>query len=100
MGKWIKWSFVLMIFSIFLALAAKFYSYGDPLTFSLIFVICSWLFALCAGIEVWRSPRIDESRKKLWIFGFILSGPIAGYFYVVHARKRITGAKQDMGDVL
>ncbi len=100
MGKLIKWSFVLMVFSLFLSGFAKFYNYGDSFNFSIAIWIFSIFFAICAGIEVWRSPRLSQSSKNLWIAGFILSGPIAGYFYVVHARKRITGAKQDLGDVL
>lgn len=50
------------------------------------------VFLLTAVYEVFTSRRIHRSEKVLWVMGFLVTGFLAGLFYLLSERKRIVPA--------
>lgn len=51
--------------------------------------ISSIIFIVLALIEIFKSDRINIIEKIMWLVGFIFLSTVAGFIYLVSARKRI-----------
>ncbi len=47
------------------------------------------VFAVLAIIEITGSKKIEGTEKFMWIIGLLFLSVIAGFVYLVYARKRI-----------
>ena len=51
--------------------------------------ISSIVYIVLSFIEIFKSDRIDKTEKVMWLVGFIFLGTVAGFIYLISARKRI-----------
>lgn len=59
-------------------------------SFFLIIGLISSIFYIIAGIhEVYKSKKIDNSEKAMWIIGFTFMSFVTGLLYIFYGRKRI-----------
>jgi len=52
-------------------------------------LISSIIFIVLSLIEIFKSDRIDKTEKIMWLVGFIFLSTVAGFIYLISARKRI-----------
>ena len=76
---------------IILLLGAIFKILHQPLAAELMGLafISSIVYIVLSLIEIYKSDRIDKTEKIMWHLGFIFLSTIAGFIYLVSARKRI-----------
>lgn len=63
----------------------------EPISDSLLLpgLLLTAVFLVTALYEVATSRRIHRSEKALWLMGFLVTGYLAGLFYLLSERKRI-----------
>ena len=52
-------------------------------------LISSIIYIVLSLLEIFKSERIDKTEKIMWLVGFIFLSTVAGFIYLVSARKRI-----------
>ena len=52
-------------------------------------LISSIIYIVLSLLEIFKSERIDKTEKIMWLVGFIFLGTVAGFIYLISARKRI-----------
>ena len=52
-------------------------------------LISSIIYIVLSLLEIFKSERIDKTEKIMWLVGFIFLSTVAGFIYLVLARKRI-----------
>jgi hypothetical protein len=57
--------------------------------FLVIGLLLTATYKISGILEVTNSNKIDQSKKILWIVGFIFFGFITGLVYILSTRKRI-----------
>lgn len=63
----------------------------EPVADSLLLpgLLLTAVFLVTVLYEVLTSRRIPRSEKALWVMGFLVTGFLAGLFYLLSERKRI-----------
>ena len=52
-------------------------------------LISSIIYIVLSLLEIFKSERIDKTEKIMWLVGFIFLSTVAGFIYLISARKRI-----------
>ena len=88
-GPILKTSFAVIILCAIVGSYLKINHVGGALELLAIALGATIIFIITAVYEVSHSTRIGSSEKVMWTLGFILTSSIAGFFYLIAARKRI-----------
>lgn len=88
-GPIVKTSFAVIILCAIVGAYLKSIHAEGSFELLMIALLATLTFIVTAIYEVNKSKRIGSSEKTRWIIGFILTGSIAGFFYLVSARNKI-----------
>ena len=88
-GPILKTSFAAIILCTILGTYLRINHAGGAMEILVMALVATIVFIVTAVFEVNHSTRIGSSEKVMWTLGFILTSSIAGFFYLISARKRI-----------
>lgn len=78
-------SFIITIIGTFF----KLYHWDEASSIMAIGLLTSIYFIVISIFEVANSDKISRNEKSMWVFGLIFITPLAGFIYILSARKRI-----------